>query len=524
MPINYRVDGSTPVTHAIEPAQHDWSPFQNALRENKNRAAAEEEERQKALTQKANQAAEEAKYNPGNINDPLYNDSLNKIGQKVLDYNINAYKNGTIGSPRHYFGMGQLKNQAQLVKGKGDAMIAINTQAHQNVDKLPDYVTKGILHDSIYDKGHKTVNNNGKDVDWEKINPEEIAKIPFDYYHAINTHDMYGHVMKDIGQRIYKNEIAFPVADPNDGTAMFNIMKSDSSTAKIFKPVTDKYGKVTMVPGVPDEAAKYLMDTNQDVNGEADYQLEKYTQKETEARKIAGDTRDIRQVYNDVKKGIDAEKWKISHIKLNMEHFNQVSKTTENKTTRDANGGKKEPEVALSEPTYDEHVNAFDDKKGVIKGWVPETRRYQYKGEQQPVRANFTNATNIGTDERMDNLVGDQKFYPSRIIKAPYITLPNGKTQYIFGDKEAVLKNKNVKYHWVDSGKMEGTIMVDDPKDANAPQIPKKVEYDVYIPHKEIEDDIEKKTNLKKEELKKGNKGIDFSGKKESDPYSLDTK
>ncbi len=494
MPINYRIDGSVPVTHAIEPAQHDWSPFQNALRENKNRTAKEEEERQKALQEKANQAAEEAKYNPGNINDIKYNDSLNKIGQEVLEYSANGYKTGKIGTAEHIYGMGQLKNKAQLVKGKGDAALATMAEAYKNADQLPSYVDKTKLNKQIYDAGHPTKKNG--DIHWDAINPEKIASIPSDYYHAINTADMYKSKIKDLGEKVHSTENMFGVTDPNDGTALGQMIRSDSVKAKFFKPIMDNKGNVQKwVPGVTDEAAGFMLDNDPEVKGEAKYQLDNYINAETTARINAGDTRDtrdIREVHNDVEKNIDARAWMRDHVKLNMERLNETSTDKSYKQGfkfRNPNEGKDEEDFKATKVTDQKrNLNVGNGTEDIRTTDVPEEYRFSGKKLDQPVSINSSKIYDENTNKSItgQESIGDKKLYPTRTFQIGYDT-KTGK--YIQGSIDDVKKNPNAVIKWMIGGTMDAKEEYE--KDGEIKERP--IKKNVMIPYEEVSNDIKAK-------------------------------
>lgn len=488
MPINYKVDGSVPVTHAIEPAQHDWSPFQNALRENKNRAAKEEEERQKVLTQKANQAAEEAKYNPGSVNDIDYNDSLNKKGQEVLDYSAEAYKNGTIGSPQHIYEISKKRQEAELIKGKANAALATNQQAYQNIDQLPSYVDKTALNNQVYKASHPK-NANGS-IDWNKIDPKSITDIPSNYYGAINTADMYKTKIKDLGEKVHSTENMFGVTDPNDGTALGQMIRSDSTKAKFFKPIMDNKGNVQKwVPGVTDEAAGFMLDNDQEVKGEAQNQLDKYIQQETAARINAGDTRDIREVHNDVEKNIDARAWMRDHVKLNMERLNETSTYSSYKQGfkfRNPNEDKNEEDFKATKVVDQKrNLNVGDGTDDIRSTDVPEEYRFSGKKLDQPVSVNSSKIYDENTNKSISGQesVGDKKLYPTRTFQIGY----NTKTgKYLQGSIKDIKKDPNAVIKWMVGGTMDATETDDEGKE-------KKIKKNVMIPYEEVSNDIKAK-------------------------------
>ncbi len=520
MAVNYRVDGSVPITPAIPQVQHDWSPLYRDLENEKRREAAKAEEEAKVKAAKAKQASDEAQYNPDGVKDIDYNNTLEKEVKNVLKYSAESYLKGTTGTQEHNYNINRLKQQAELTKNKANAALASSTDAYNNVEKLPKYVDKGKLKTTIFDLSHPKKEDGT--IDFSAINPDDIAATPTDYYHAINTHDMYADKIKDFGEKMQKKEIAFPVADKNDPNAMFNVMTSDMTQAKFFKPVLDKNGRViSYTPGVTDQAAKFMLEYDPDIMGEAKNQLNNYITKEATARAAKGDDRPFQQIYTDVERDTDGEKFLIDHVKLNMERFNAPSQTTERKTTKVANPGSgDENEVKLVE-TIDDNINAYDDKKGVIKGNIPVSYRLSGKKMDKPLKVNTTKITNIATDERMDKEIGDKTLHPTRIMQTPY-RIVNGKTQYVMDDKEKLANDKDIKYQWTVEGKMKGKVQ--DPNVTDKQKLV-DVEYDVLIPFDEVSDDLRAQYGIKKEDFDKSKVNFNFKPsaeqKKKVDPLGL---
>lgn len=509
MPLNYRVNGNVAVTPAIAPVQHDWSPLYDSIENNKRREDAKKAEGARVQAAKAKQAADEAKYNPDNVNDVDYNDAIHQKGMEVLRYSAKSYANGTTGSPEHNYTIGKLQNETGLLVGKSKAAISQATQSYQNVDQLPKYVDKNKLNDQIYNLAHPK-GDNGK-INFEAIDPKAIANVPADYYHAINTADMYTDKGKDLGEKIQKGEIQFPVADPNDPNALNNVMKSDMYQAKFFKPVADKYGKISYVPGVTDQAAQFFLNNDPEILGEAKVRLQDYIQTETAHRvhilREQGYNPDIRLVHNDVEKGLNAGQFMLNHVKSNLERINTPTHQTENRVTKVANpgAGKDANKVKLGDPVESNiNVNLGEEKGNHVQSaYVPYERTISSKGEGEvkPLTINTENLINIDKNTR-DLPVGNQSFHPRAVVKMPVQKI-DGKDQIFVGTKEKVLSNKNVHYQYFVDGQVEYEQEGDDGKVQH-------LKKSALVPLKNVHNElVERGVN------------IDDFIQKQSDPYNI---
>lgn len=467
--LKYRVDGSVAVTPAIAPVQHDWSPLYDSIENAKRREDAKKAEETRAQAAKAKQAADEAKYNPDNVNDVDYNDAIHQKGMEVLRYSAKSYANGTTGSPEHNYTIGKLQNETGLLVGKSKAAISQATQSYQNVDQLPKYVDKNKLNDQIYNLAHPK-GDNGK-INFEAIDPKAIANVPADYYHAINTADMYTDKGKDLGEKIQKGEIQFPVADPNDPNALNNVVKSDMYQAKFFKPVTDKYGKISYVPGVTDQTAQFFLNNDPEILGEAKVRLQDYIQAETAHRvhilREQGYNPDIRLAHNDVEKGLNAGQFMLNHVKSNLDRINASTHQTENKVTKVANpGAGKDDKVVLGKPVESNINGNLGEQKDnhVATGYIPFEQTISSKGEGKvkPLTVNTQDLINIDNNTK-EKPVGNQAFHPRAILKVPMQKV-NGKDQVYLNSKEKVLSNKNVYYEYFIDGQVEYDHEGDDGK------------------------------------------------------------
>ena len=516
----YRIDGSVPVTSAIRPERTDFSPLQHSIEINQRRQEEKARQAQAERAGKAKQAADEALYNPGEVNDIDYQNELSKMGQQVLSYSAESYKNGTTGTPEHNYNINKLKQDAGLAKGKFSAATSAASQAYQNIDQLPHYVDKGKLNTQVYDAAHPKDAKGG--INYNAIDAKSIASVPSDYYHAINTADMYKDKTKTLGEKVYSTEKMFPTYDANDGTALGQMIRSDSTKAKFFKPVMDDKGNVKKwVPGVTDEAAEFLMNNDKEINGEADYQLQNYITEEAAARVRAGDTRDPRVIHNDVERSIDAKDWKLSHVKLNLERLNEVSREQSFKQgykERSPNEGKDNEDIQLHEAN-DETYNMSDNGK-TVAAHIPVSYRLSGKGmkDPKPLTVNSSEIADIGNDQRL-NLVGDQKVYPSRIMKVPYKegTAKTGwQPQYSAMSKEKLAKDPDIKYKWVVAGEMDDTYTDNDGKEH-------KSKKSVIIDYDKVADDMQTLYQVSPDKFKKSNSGFNFKSTK-PDPMNLNNK
>lgn len=521
MPVNYRVSGDVDITPAIGPGRHDWSMLERGIIRDENAKARKAAEEAAAQAAKAKQAAEEAKYAPEFVNDIEYNDAIQKKGQEVLRYSADAYKKGTIGSPEYNFNIGQMKNQTALISGKAKAAIDAAKQSYQNVDQLPRYVDKTKLNTKIYDAAHpkqkdttslKLFNQpfndlpperqkevlsripkgiNPDEVDMEGIDPKFVADIPTNYYDAINSRDMYADKIKDLGVKVHTSENMFGVADPNDGTALGQMIRSDSTKAKFFKPLTDKKGNVTRwVPGVTDEAAAYMLDNDPEVKGDAEHKYQKYLEAETAARISNGVQGSIGEVYNDVKRNTDARKFMLDYAKRNMEQFNEVSADTGLKQgyKYDKSDGSKDEEFSATKVTNQKrNFNVEDPNTGKVDvrtGDVPEEYRLAGKKIDTPLMINSSKIIEEGTNRKIKGAesLGDKKVYATRVMLLP----TNAKTnQIVQGSTENLKKNPDIIWKQYLGGTM------DDKKKVEGKEV--DVKKSVIIPYDEVSNDVKAK-------------------------------
>lgn len=469
MPVNYRVSGDVPITPAIAPVQHNWNPLYRSLELDEAKRQAKAEAQAKEQEAKAKQAADEAKYNPGGVMDVDYNDVVHNKGMEVLDYSAQSYASGKTGSSEHNYVINKKRQEAELYKGKSNAAIAEYTKAYQNIDQLPKYVNKNQLNTEVYNVSHPK----GKDgkIDLNSIDPKAISQIPNNYYGAINSVDMYDDKGKNWAEKIQKGEIQFPVEDPNNPEALQNVFKSDMYKAKFFKPIADKYGKITYVPGVTDNTAQFIMENDPEILGEAKYRYEKYIEEETKARAISyangGQNKDPREVYNEVTRTTPAGKFMLGYVKGHLERINSPTHETENKTTVTARpgGDKDKDKVKLEDPT-ESNINLVigDEKNGtsVQKAYVPSERLIKSKGEGKvlPLTVNSEEFINVDTNDKSFP-TGSQTVYPRAIVKLPMQKI-KGQDQIFVNSKEKVLTNKNVYYREFVDGQVEYEYTKDD--------------------------------------------------------------
>jgi len=491
----YKVDGDVNITPAIAPVQHDWGILQSEIAQGRAYRAKKAAEEEAIKAAKAHQAAEEAKYNPGNVNDVDYNESLNRKGLEVLDYSAKAYKNGTIGTPQHSYEIGKKRQEAELIKGKANAVLATNTAVYQNIDQLPSYVDKTALNKQVYDASHPKTEKG--DINWNAIDPKQITEIPSNYYSAINTADMYKAKIKDLGEKVHSTENIFGVSDPNDGTALGQMIRSDSTKAKFFKPVVDKKGNVIRwTPGVTNEAAQFMLDNDKEVKGEAQNQLDKYIQAETAARISAGDNRDIRVVHNEVEKNTHAGTWMLDHVKNNMERLNETS--TEKKLSqgfkyRNPNEGKEADDFKATLVTNQKrNLNVGDKKEDIRPGDIPEEYRFSGKKLDQPVNINSTKIYDENTNHPISGQesIGDKKLYATRTFLMP----KDSKTgKYLHGDLESIKKNPNVTWGWVVGGKMDAKEVDQVASEKAGKEVVKDIKKNVFVPYDEVSNDVKAK-------------------------------
>ena len=452
-------------------------------------------EEQEAKAKKAQRAADEAKYNPGSVQDVAYNNSLQKQAMGVLNYTQEAYKNGKIGTEEYEIGVGNLKNNTALIKGKGEAATAAYKDAYQQTDQLPKYVDKAALNRDIYDLSHPTnidvtaldrynkkydqltpaqqasINNelaaSGKDpneIVWDRIDPEAIAKKPTDYYSAINTADMYADKTKIFGEKLHKKEVMFPSYDPTDGTALGQMIRSDSTKAKFFKPIKNKNGKVVeWVPGVTNEAADFMLQNDHEINGDADHKLHEYIIREAGARaaamSAAGIPVDSKSVYRDVERSIDASAWKRDYVKKHLEQYNEVSTESTLGNSYKYGDGKKTDDVTL-EISTDQSRNVGTKDQGVASGYSPVemTLHGEKIKEGLPVNASTVISEQSGVKKTKEELVGDKQFFPTRFIYQPReVKLDKKGNKIWLVNTQDQLKNKDKStytYEWVAAGDM----------------------------------------------------------------------
>jgi hypothetical protein len=302
---------------------------------------------------------------------------------------------------------------------------------------------------------------------------------------------MYADKIKDLGVKVHTSENMFGVADPNDGTALGQMIRSDSTKAKFFKPVTDKKGNVTRwVPGVTDEAAAYMLDNDPEVKGDAEHKYQKYLEAETAARISNGVQGSIGEVYNDVKRNTDARKFMLDYAKRNMEQFNEVSTDTGLKQgyKYDKADGSKDEEFSATKVTNQKrNFNVEDPNTGKVDvrtGDVPEEYRLSGKKIDTPLMINSSKIIEEGTNKKIKGAesLGDKKVYATRVMLLP----TNAKTnQIVQGSTDNLKKNPDIVWKQYLGGTM------DDVKKVEGKEV--EVKKSVIIPYDEVSNDVKAK-------------------------------
>lgn len=487
--LKYRISGDVPITPAIAPLRHDFSPLHNAIAAARiaKEKRAEQERADKAA--KAKQAADEALYNPGNVNDLEYQKSLQKKGEEVLNYSAEAYKTGAIGTLDHNYNINKMKQEAALIKGKADAALAEGTRSRQDIDKLPNYYNKSLLNQQVYDYMHPK--DDKGDINWGDVDAKKIASVSVNPYHAINTVDMIDTKSKDWAQKIRKGEVQFTNYNPNDGTADGMMIKTDGYKTIFEKPVLDNKGNVVKwVPGVTDEAARFMMEGDHEINGVAEVALDDYIEAEVIARAQSGDQRHARLIYDDVKRNVDAERFKLDFVKKHLDRINKTEPLSELKQvatyTKPAGSGEDEKEFK---------TERFANQKRTLNVRKEGTNVDEFKETEIPEEIRFSgtktknffpiNTTKIYDEEANTALpaTGDKQANITRVYLMGYDT-KSGK--WVQGKQANLLKNPNIVYKWVAGGTMQATEMRGEGEDAKEVKVTKKV----FIPYEEINNDL----------------------------------
>lgn len=490
MALRYRVDGSVPITPAIAPIKHDFSPLHNSIALYNRRKEEKAAQEAQAKAAKAKQAADEAIYDPGNVNDIDYQKDLNRIGQSVLDYSAKAYLTGSTGTPDHNYNINRMKQEASLIKGKANAALAEGTRARQDIDQLPKYYIKSVLNERVDDYMHP-LDDDGN-IKWSEVDAKKIRGVSENPYDAINPIDMYDEKSKDWAQKVRQNEYQFTNFDPNDGTADGLMMKTDGFKTIFEKPVYDEKGNVKKwVPGVTDQAAQLIMQ-DPEIRGEAEAKLDKYIEAEVMARADAGDTRPARLIYDDVKRNIDAGRWTTDYVKKHLERINKnepISKIQQIATYSKPDGSGEDEDFKATKMVNQKRVinlrQPGDKEDKIVTGDVAEEYRLSGKKLDQPVTINSTKIYDENTNNAISGQesIGDKKFYPTRTMLMAYDT-KTGK--YVHGSTDKLKTVPNIIFKQVVGGKLDATETDDEGKE-------KKIQKNVWIPYDEVSNDIKAK-------------------------------
>jgi hypothetical protein len=490
MPINYRVSGASQVTPAVLTPQHKYSLDAGvsnffATRQQKQKNELEEKKA------KSKQALDDALYNPGNVNDLEYEKSIQKKAQGVIDYSTKSVVEGKVGSPEYNINIAEKKRETELARGKGLAALSEKTNALQGVNQLPGYYDKTGLATEINEAYHPKTEDG--DIDWDNLSPEKGQEIMQDRFKHINTVDMFKSKLEKIPERVKTGEYKFTNFNPNDGTADGQQIKIEGNKALFFTPVMDKDNKkvIKWVPGASDQTADFFLESDEEIDREADYQYEKYIEAETIARAKAGDDRDPREIRLDIEADNGKVQFKRDHVKKNLDFLNRVTPISETKTLAtyskgDGSGNKDEEfKATMYKNQVRKTTGAFGGKNMTVDTDVPEEYRFSGKKMDKPVRINISKAYYENNNRPLSEqeLVGDKNVNVSRVFLQAYDQKTN---KPLLGKTEDLKKNPNVVYRWAVGGTMDVEEQVGEGEDIKT----KVVKRNVIIPYDEMSNDI----------------------------------
>lgn len=452
MPVNYRIQGEVATTPSPRPYRNDWSPLHRSIDQLKQAEAAKARQAADELAAKAKMAAEEALYKPEAVEDIDYNASVERDARNVLSHAVNAYREGSIGSPQYNMQQGLNKSLVNLKINKGKAAIASYNDAYGNIKALPNYVNKDALNTEVYALSHPK--NPDGSINFEAIDPQSISNVPANYYKAINTSEMYGDKLKALEKMARNKEIQYQNENPSDPNSLINTVYSDDVQAKFLTPTYDKNGRfIKMVPGVTDKHVQYFLDNDDEMRREAEVRVDQRI--EQEAENMVRDSNgkiSMEQAIKDL--SVNKGKYIREHIRTNLENHNASQLKTESKVTQVTRPGGGDSDKVTVTTEYDRPANyQLSGERGVVTGWVPEQKNLTGKGLDKPM--------NITTEENLDiqtsgrkKIVGVQKVYPNSLQYLPY-RMVNGKVQIAANPKEEVTSEKGIKYGWFMQGQNE---------------------------------------------------------------------
>ncbi len=493
MPLNVRVSGEADVTPAIAPLRHDFSALNQAIAARGAYQRRQQEQAAAEKSAKAKQAADDALYNVGEVNDPEYQKELEKKGKEILEYSTKSTMENSVGSPEYTPTVNKLKNDAATIKGKSNALISTATQAYREIDSLPNYYNKQALNEQVYDRSHRK--NDKGDIAWDQIDPKEVLGVPANPYSAVNSLDMYKNKVEKLPEQIRQKQYEFYNRNPNDNSIDGTMVKLEGTKATFVKPVYDNKQKlIRYEPGVTNEVVDEFLIKDPEIKGEAEHQYQKYLEAETIAKAQNGDTRDPRLIRLELERDFDKQDFMRNHVKGFLNMLNKSTPINEIKQvatyTKTSGDGGKDAEFKATKLTNQvRKTSGLDQKTGkdtIVDSDVPEEYRLSGKKLDSPLRVNLSSAYYEDTNNPLtkEELVGDKTVKVTRVFLQGFDT-KTGKP--IVGKAESLKKNPNVVYKWAAGGTMEGSEWVGEGDEAKE----KKVSKNVIIPYDEISNDID---------------------------------
>ncbi len=458
MPVNYNVNGNVAVSQAVDLGRHDWSPLHARLENDKRREEAKAAAIQAEIVAKTKQASEEAKYNVDGIKDPVYNQWLQEDVDAVTKHAVNGLKSGTTGSIQHNTEQAELVRNAERRKATGEASLSALTNTMNDIDKWEDWTDKDAAKQAAWVIAHPQDRN---------VNPEDVAKQGANKTPYINTSKMYGSKIKSFGDATQRKDWAFPIEDPNNPSALRNQIGSDMTKAKFFKPVVGSDNKIKLVPGVSDDMAQFLLNTDKDLNADAQHQYDLSVQREVLNRldkqnpNQEHSEQEIQDMDRIVRGESDAKRFLLNHVINNLEAYDTPTRETDRKTTVSAKpGGSEEEKVTVTrspDKEYNVQVPKERGGEGILKAWSPDTYELTGKGLDKGVDVNIEKYINAD-ENKIEKPVGSQELYPNRLVLVPW-TMQKGKKVIMADDKAEVLqrikKGEDINFEWRVEGKVK---------------------------------------------------------------------
>ncbi len=451
MPVNYNVNGNVAVSPAVNAVQHDWSPLYARLENDKRREEAKAAAIQAEKIARANKAAKDSEYTPEGTPDINYETSLQETKYKpYLSHVVSGYKNGLHGDPNFDAKTLYGKQDAELARSKANAAVEARKNAFSAIKQAPPYVDQNSMNLAVEDVSYPRMQNGLVDIN--QVDANQIAQTSANYVPYIKPYEMYGKILKDIGTSVDDKSITYDNDNPNDADSLSRTVYSNKVSANFLKPVADKYGKITYVPGVTDKAADFVMQSHPDVKADAEYKLNQFIQQQIQANPNRNP--------QDIEKSVNKAQWMLDYVRSNIEQFNQGEVKTESSRTQVARPGTKEDKVTVTrspDKEYNVQVPKERGGEGILKAWSPDTYELTGKGLDKGVDVNIEKYINAD-ENKIEKPVGSQELYPNRLVLVPW-TMQKGKKVIMADDKAEVLqrikKGEDINFEWQVEGKVK---------------------------------------------------------------------